>query len=394
MTRVILHIDMDAFFAAVEQHDHPEWKGKPVIVGSPPTQRGVVSTCSYEARVFGVHSAMPSQRAGQLCPDGIYVRPRMDRYQEVSRRIFDIFHDAAPVVEGLSVDEAFLDITGMERLKGSPRAIAEEIKARILQETGLTCSVGIAPNKFLAKLASEEKKPDGLFEVPRDPAALIHWLGQKPIQALWGVGPALASQLAALGLRTVADLQRMNPETLTAATTPLISEHLLALAFGRDARPVTPEREDKSYSKEHTYLHDTADREELLRDLRRLSEIVGRRLREAGVWAKTAKIKIRYADFHTVTRQMPFPVPSCDDIALREAARQLLDRNLLPNVPVRLIGFGAEHLTASPQTIPEDDLFSQVDTFAHPRAKEERLSHTLDALRKRYGPSVIPGFRE
>lgn len=390
MTRVILHIDMDAFFAAVEQHDHPEWKGKPVIVGSPPDRRGVVSTCSYEARVFGIHSAMPSQRAGQLCPDGIYVRPRMDRYQEVSRRIFEIFHDSAPVVEGLSVDEAFLDITGMERLKGSPKAIAEEIKARILQETGLTCSIGIAPNKFLAKLASEENKPDGLFEVPKDPAALIHWLGQKPIRALWGVGPALAAQLAALGLQTVADLQRVNPETLTAASTPLIARHLLAIAFGRDERPVNPEREDKSYSKEHTYLQDTADREVLQRDLRRLSEIVGRRLREAGVWARTAKIKIRYADFHTVTRQMPFPVPSCDDIALREAARQLLERNLLPNIPVRLIGFGAEHLTASPQTVPEDDLFSQVSTFAHPRAKEERLSHTLDALRKRYGSAILP----
>lgn len=389
MTRVILHIDMDAFFAAVEQHDHPEWKGKPVIVGSPPTQRGVVSTCSYEARAFGVHSAMPSQRAGQLCPDGIYVRPRMDRYQEVSRQVFAVFQDSAPIVEAVSVDEAFLDITGMERLKGSPKAIAEEIKARILEETGLTCSVGIAPNKFLAKLASEEMKPNGLFEVPRTPAALIHWLGQKPIQALWGVGPTLTAQLKGLGLHTVADLQRVNPDTLAAKTTPHIAHHLLNIAFGRDERPVNPEREDKSYSKEHTYLHDTTDREMLKQDLRKLSEIVGLRLREAGVWAKTAKIKIRYSDFHTVTRQMPFPVPSCDDIALREAAWSLLERHLLPEIPVRLIGFGAEHLTESPQTISEDDLFSQMEAFAHPRAKEERLSRTLDALRKRYGKPVI-----
>ncbi len=388
MERAILHVDMDAFFAAIEQHDHPEWRGKPVIVGAPPDQRGVVSTCSYEARVFGVHSAMPSRQAFEKCPHGIFVKPRMARYQEVSNTIFRIFNDTSPFVEELSVDEAFIDVTSVRRLFGAPYAIAQNIKARILDELGLTCSIGIAHNKFLAKLASEEKKPNGLFIVPSAPQTLLHWLGAKSVRALWGVGPILANTLETYGIKYVADLQRIAPDRLRKITTPTIADHLLAIAFGRDSRPVEVEREEKSYSREHTYSDDTLDYDKLHHDLRIIAEDVGRRLREAHLWAKTGRLKIRYTGFRTVTRQAPFPVPTCDDIALRQMAWDLLAKHLEPNTPVRLIGFGADHLTPSPTTIGEDDLFASLPDHAHPRAKEERLAHTLDALRKKF-PSHI-----
>lgn len=386
--RAILHVDMDAFFASIEQHDHPEWRGKPVIVGAPPDRRGVVSTCSYEARRFGVHSAMPSRQAAELCPEGIFVRPRMARYQEVSAAVFRIFEESTPFVEGLSCDEAFLDVTGVRGLLGDPETIASRLKARILSDLGLTCSVGVAPNKFLAKLASEERKPDGLFVVPPEGAPRLAWLGAKPIGALWGVGPKLAERLASADLRRVRDLQAVDPERLRGLTTPGVAEHLLAIAFGRDERPVTPEREEKSLSREHTYPEDVRSVETLRQTLREIALDVGRRLREAGVWAKTGRLKIRYAGFRTVTRQAAFPVPVCDDRALREMAWELLARHLDPETPVRLIGFGAENLTDSPSPYGEDDLFAS-DSTAHPREREERLCATLDRLRERYA-SAFP----
>lgn len=385
MERAILHVDMDAFYASVEQHDHPEWRGRPVIVGAPPNARGVVSTCSYEARRFGVHSAMPSRQAYELCPEGIYVRPRMERYQAVSDAIFRIFGEVTPLVEGLSVDEAFLDVSGVRRLFGEPETIARRVKARILGELGLTCSVGVAPNKFLAKLASEERKPDGLFVVPRDWQALLAWLGAKDVRALWGVGPKLADTLRLAGLATVRDLQCADPARLRALTTPAQAEHLLAIAFGRDSRPVETEREDKSLSREHTYPEDTLDRERLRRDLRELAEDVGRRLRQHGLWARTGRLKLRYAGFRTVTRQAPFPVPVCDDFALRDLAWELLERHLEPESPVRLIGFGADNLTNSPSPLPPDDLFAHASAETHPRVRLERLCQTLDAIRMRRG---------
>lgn len=380
MERAILHVDMDAFYASVEQHDHPEWKGLPVIVGAPPDARGVVSTCSYEARRFGVRSAMPSRQAYALCPQGIYVRPRMRRYQEVSAAVFRIFGDFTPLVEGLSVDEAFLDVSGVRRLFGAPEAVARRVKARILSELGLTCSVGVAPNKFLAKLASEERKPDGLFVVPHAPQALLSWLGAKDIRALWGVGPKLADTLRHAGLGTVRDLQCVAPTRLRALVTPAQAEHLLAIAFGRDTRPVETEHEEKSLSREHTYPEDTLNRETLRRDLRALAEDVGRRLRRHGLWARTGRLKLRYAGFRTVTRQASFPTPVCDDFALRDLAWALLDRHLEPDTPVRLIGFGAENLTDSPTPPPSDDLFANA-AAPHPRERLERLCRTLDALR-------------
>ena len=380
---MILHVDMDAFFAAVEQLDHPEWRGKPVIVGAPPDKRGVVSTCSYEARAFGVHSAMPSRQAYEKCPQGIFVRPRMARYKAVSEAVFAIFAHFTPLVEPLSIDEAFLDVTGVRRLFGPPEAIAAEIKARILAQVGLTCSVGVAPNKFLAKLASEERKPNGLFVVPADPRAILSWLAAKPLRALWGVGPKLAATLRAAGLTTVRDLQSSDPGRLRALVGPTLAEHLMAIAFGRDSRPVETGREEKSLSREHTYPDDTLDRETLRRDVRAIAEDVGRRLRALGLRARTARLKIRYAGFRTVTRQMPFPTPVCDDFALRDAACALLARHLEPNTPVRLLGFGVDNLTDSATDLPADDLFATLTP--PPRQRQERLSRTLDALRARFG---------
>lgn len=386
--RAILHVDMDAFFASIEQHDHPEWRGKPVIVGAPPDCRGVVSTCSYEARRFGVHSAMPSRQAAERCPEGIFVRPRMARYQEVSAAVFRLFGEMTPFVEGLSCDEAFLDVTGVRGLFGEPEAIARRLKARILKDLGLTCSVGVAPNKFLAKLASEERKPNGLFTVPPEGPALLSWLGAKPISALWGVGPKLAERLATANIRRVRDLQQVDPERLRALTTPGVADHLLAIAFGRDDRPVTPEHEEKSLSREHTYPEDVTSPERLRQTLREIALDVGRRLRAAGLWAKTGRLKIRYAGFRTVTRQAPFAVPVCDDRALREMAWELLARHLEADTPVRLIGFGAENLTPSPSPYGEEDLFA-AEAAAHPREREERLCTTLDRLRARYA-SAFP----
>lgn len=393
MERAILHIDMDAFYAAIEQRDHPEWRGKPVIVGSLPGKRGVVSTCSYEARRYGVHSAMSSREAFERCPEGIFVRPRMAHYAAVSREVFSIFHAFTPLVEGLSVDEAFLDVSSVRRLFGAPCEIARQIKARIREEIGLTCSVGIAANKSLAKIASEEKKPDGLFEVPSQPQAMLAWLGRKSLRVLWGVGPKCADALELIGLKTVRDLQSVNPETLRKTVTPALAEHLLALAFGKDPRPVQTEHPDKSYSREHTYPEDTLDVDDLRRQLWLIAQDVGRRLREAGHWARTARLKIRYTGFRTVTRQQTFSAPVCDDFALRDAAWRLLDAHLESGTPVRLIGFGADQLTDSPSPYDADDLFATLSGEAHPRAKEEQISHTLDALRQRFGTAITDAFQ-
>ncbi len=385
MTRAILHVDMDAFFASIEQLDHPEWRGRPVIVGAPPNQRGVVSTCSYEARKFGVHSAMPSRQAFACCPQGIFVTPRITRYHEISQAVFKIFSDFSPFIEGISVDEAFLDVSSVQRLLGTPVQIAEKIKTRIRQELGLTCSVGIASNKFLAKLASEEKKPDGLFEVPKERQHLLNWLGAKPVQTLWGIGPKTTAILKQHGLIRVADLQHAAPECLQAITSPTLAAHLLEIAFGRDDRPVLAEHEEKSFSREHTYPEDTLDRLQLKADLRTLVENVGFRLRKAGLWAKTGKLKIRYAGFRTVTRQASLPTPVCDDFALRDLAWDLLNTHLETETPVRLIGFGVDQLTSTPNLLDSDDLFSKCTDNSHTRERMERLSRALDALRERFG---------
>ena len=382
-TRDILHVDMDAFFASVEQRDHPERRGKPVIVGAPADQRGVVSTCSYEARVFGVHSAMPSREAFRRCPQAIFVPPDMPRYAAASRQVFAIFERFTPLVEPVGIDEAFLDVTGSQRLFGEPAVIGASIRAAIQAETGLTASVGIAGNKFLAKLASESRKPDGLTVVPRDRAELLAFLAPLPVGRLWGVGKVMRELLEGHNYRVIGDIQRASEAALAAVVGHHAAGHLLRLAFGEDEREVETDFEEKSISREHTFPVDCRDPEALRAVLRDLVDDVGHRLREAGKFAGVGRIKLRWADFQTLTRQRAFPSPVCDDFTLRRLALELFEAEPLIQ-PVRLIGFGVSGFAV--------ERHEQLCLFEDPivrRDRDEKLCHTVDRLRNRLGADHI-----
>ena len=383
---VILHVDMDAFFASVELLSHPEWRGKPLVVGSGPHERGVVSTCSYEARKFGIRSAMPSRTAYQLCPHAIFVRPHMEAYQEVSDKAFEVFSHYTPYVEGVSVDEAFLDITGSLHLYGGKnatmceraKALGEALRAEIRRVCGVTCSVGIAPNRLLAKIGSEQNKPNGFTLMPFEQDEITAFLRDKPIGVLWGAGKKTVESLKPYGIATCGDLQRLGRGN------PLVSDDLIDMAFGiSDDNVYWEPGEEKSVSREHTFDEDTYDRETVRETLLELVTDVGRRFRRATRWAKTARIKIRDANFNTITRQAPFAHPARDDIAFREAALELFDREWPANrkpKTIRLIGFGVTNM----QDSPGDDAPS---LFADPedetRLKRERLAETLDSLREK-----------
>ena len=380
---IVLHVDMDAFFASVEQRDHPEWRGKPVIVGAGPHERGVVSTCSYEARKFGVHSAMPSRTAFERCPHGIFVRPRMHVYQEVSDAAFDVFSRYSPFVEAVSVDEAFLDITGTAHLFGGMKPLAEKLRADIKSACGVTCSVGLAPNRLLAKIASEQNKPDGLFVMPFDDAGIRSFLASKPVRILWGVGGKTAATLDRYGYRTCADLQNADPRFLARILGDAAAESIRNHAFGIDASAVAHEEaEEKSVSREHTFLEDETDRETVRGRLLELVEDVGRRFRKERRWARTAKIKLRDGMFNTLTRQASFPRPARDDISFRHAMLELFDREWPPGTRrvVRLAGFGVTNFTDEPEEV-QADLFGASPIDEQMR-KRERLAEALDAIRQ------------
>ena len=381
---IILHVDMDAFFAAVEQRDHPEWRGKPVIVGSGPHERGVVSTCSYEARTFGVHSAMPSRTAFAKCPHGIFVRPRMHVYREVSEAAFAVFARYSPFVEGVSVDEAFLDITGTAHLFGGMVPLAEKLRADVKSACGVTCSVGLAPNRLLAKIASEQRKPDGLFVMPFDPDGIRDFLAPKPVKILWGVGGKTAALLDRYGYRTCADLQRADPRFLSRLLGEAAAGSIRNHAFGIDASAVAHEEEvEKSVSREHTFPEDETDRETVRRTLLDLVEDVGRRFRTEERWARTAKLKLRDGLFNTLTRQASFARPARDDITFRHLMLALFDREWPPGArrTVRLAGFGVTNFTDRPEE-EQADLFGTPSLDARMK-KRERLSAALDAIRRR-----------
>ncbi len=381
--QTILHVDMDAFFAAVEQRDHPEWQGKPVIVGAGPHERGVVSTCSYEARKFGVHSAMPSQVAYRRCPQGIFVKPRMKVYQAVSARVFEIFSHYTPFIEAVSVDEAFLDVTGSWHLFGSPRELAERLRAEVKATCSLTCSAGIGPNRLLAKIASEQRKPDGLFEMPRDPEAIREFLAPRDVQILWGVGRKTADILRQHGFRTCGDLQRADARFLThilgSAAASSIRNHALGIDFSDlDAEGAA----EKSVSREHTFLQDETDRNAVRDELIALVAEVGRRFRTLPRWAKVAKIKLRNADFQASTRQAAFEFAARDDITFRHQALALFDEEWPEGAArtVRLVGFGVTNIVDRPDE-PEPDLFGPDPKLAR-RLKRERLAEALDNIAK------------
>ena len=371
---------MDAFFASVELLHHPEWRGKPVIVGSGPHERGVVSTCSYEARKFGVHSAMPSRTAYERCPHAIFVRPNMHLYQEVSDKVFEIFGHYTPFVEGVSIDEAFLDISGTIHLYGSARTLGEALRREIRETCGVTCSVGIAPNRLLAKIGSELNKPDGLTLMPFEPDEIARFLAPRPLGILWGIGKKTAAALRPYGLNTCGDLQRTPAALLEKILgSRSAAESLKDQALGRASDVVNYEPADeKSVSREHTFDEDTSDRGEIRAKLLELVVEVGHRFRAVPRWARTARIKLRDGDFNTITRQATFDLPARDDITFREKALALFDRE--PITSVRLVGFGVTNFQDTP-----DDLGPTL--FPTPedgrRQKRERLSAALDALRDR-----------
>jgi nucleotidyltransferase/DNA polymerase involved in DNA repair len=385
LEKTILHIDMDAFFAAVEVYDRPELKGRPVVIGSPPDKRGVVSTCSYEARKFGIHSAMPSRTAFKLCPHAVFLPPNMKRYHEVSEQIMEIFNRFTPLVEPLSCDEAFLDVTGARYLFGDGPAIARNIKAAVLEDTGLTCSVGVASNMFLAKIASDLNKPDGLTVVPTSEKLIAAFLAPLPVKRMWGAGKKTQATLEEHHIRTIGDLQTVAPAKLAAWVGENAAASFRRLAFGLDAREVETESEEKSISNEITFDEDQRDAGAVEATLLDLADKVGTRLRLAGFYAATAQIKVRWTDFSTITRQRRLDPPCCDDITLRETALELFRNETLQSA-VRLIGFGVSGLRLTAGTL-------QLDLFDSPvkktSTKRETLSRTVDRIRAKFGRKSI-----
>ena len=375
--RTILHVDMDAFYASVEERDRPELKGKPLIVGGT-TGRGVVAAASYAVRRFGVRSAMPMREALKRCPHAICVAPRMARYKEVSAQVFAVFHEFTPLVEGLSLDEAFLDVTGSERLFGEPAVIGAEIRRRIRAVTELTASVGIAPNKSLAKIASDLNKPDGLFCI--GPHNLHEVLERLAVERLFGVGAKTLPAVQACGLKTFGDVARAGDEQLWRA----FGRHgkaMQARAAGLDERPVVPDREEKSISAEETFDKDIRDAAVLERRLTALADRAAARLRAAGLSAGRVTVKIRRADFTTYTRQCALEPPTQDTAAVCAGAQRLLRTWLAGrgNVALRLLGVGTSDLSA----------VRQPDLFAEGSARVSRLDSAIDGIRDRFGARVL-----
>jgi len=382
---VILHVDMDAFFAAIEVHDNPELRGRPVVVGSPRDQRGVVSTCSYEARKFGIHSGMPTRTAAQRCPDAVFRPVRMARYHEVSEQIREVFHRFTPLVQPLSCDEAFLDVTGSIHLFGDGPTMARKIKKEILKETGLTCSVGVAPNLFLAKIASDMNKPDGITLVPFSEKSIPAFLAPLPVKRMWGAGGKTQAVLKAHNILTIGDLQKADPNLLASWIGVNAAASFRLRAFGIDDREVITETEEKSISNEITFAEDATDPAAVEAALLDLADKVGTRLRHAGFYAATAQIKVRWGNFTTITRQRRLDPPCCDDITLREIALALLMKEGLHS-PVRLIGFGVSHLRDTPDA-PQLDLFTAPNKQLS--KKREALSRAVDAIREKFGRTSI-----
>jgi DNA polymerase IV len=375
---------MDAFYAAIEQRDHPEFRGKPLVVGSPPNQRGVVATASYEARAFGIHSAMPSSEAGRRCPHAIFVPPNMALYEQVSASLFAIFERYTPFVEGLSIDEAFLDVAGSARLYGDGEEIARRIKADVRSELGLTCSVGVAPNKFLAKLGSELRKPDGLVVLPFDRQGILDFLRPLPVTRLWGVGKVTRQAFDRASLFTIGDVQDASAAVLQNAVGPHAAAHLKALAFGEDPRAIELDVREKSISKEHTFLRDERSRSRIESVLFELVEEVARRLRADGRCASGGRLKLRWKDFATLTRQRAFARPTRVEDELHAMAQSLL-REIRLEQPVRLVGFGVYGL-AEPERAQQLDLF---DATTEVRTKKESLDRAVDEIRRSHGSAAI-----
>lgn len=387
MPRRIIHLDMDAFYAAIEQRDFPELRGKPLIVGGDRV-RGVVATASYEARPYGIHSAMPMAQALKLCPHAVVVPPRRERYVEVSRQIFAILRSFTPLVEPLSLDEAFLDVTASEQLFGSASNIARQVKARIHDETKLTASAGVASTKFIAKIASDLRKPDGLVEVSED--QVLEFLYPLPVTRIWGVGKVTAQTLHTLGIQTIGDLARFSREILVARF-GAHGEHLLQLAHGIDPRPVDPAQEIKSIGEEETFANDLSQDADVHAALLRYAQTVARRLRTRGLVGRTVTVKVKLAvrlgegRFRAYTRSYTLPSPTNDAQEIYRTALSLFAVVPRHGQKVRLAGIYASGLELETST-------QQLSLFTQPQIqtdKRRQLGQLIDKLTARYGEGVI-----
>ena len=393
MRRWIMHVDMDAFFASIEQLDHPEYKGHPVIVGGL-SSRGVVATCSYEARKFGVHSAMPISRAKKLCPDGIYVYPRMDRYKEVSEQIFSIMKEFTPYIEPLSVDEAFLEVSGMSTMYSGPKALGRAIKDRVFEETGLIISAGLAPNKFLAKLASDLDKPDGLVVIPYGREKEI--LAPLPIKRIWGVGPRTEKILKTGGFHLMRHIQALPDERSLIPIVGNQARRIWELANGIDERPVETDRKIQSIGAEETYEEDLTDGSAIELEFRYFANRLSKRLRKRNLLGHTVSIKVRYGDFTTVSRQKRLDTPSDHEHVFFETALLLWNKLMQdktskqlkgvtfmdPPGPIRLLGLTVSGL--------DEEVPMQDSLFESPQDEtEDKLASVLDSLESKFGETAV-----
>jgi DNA polymerase IV len=378
----IIHLDMDAFYPAVEALDNPDLRGKPVIVGGS-RKRGVVSSASYEARKYGVHSAQPMATALRLCPHGIYVPVRMSRYKEISDQIFEIFYRFTPLVEPLSIDEAFLDVTGSVRLFGKPEDIARTIKETVLKETGLTVSAGVAPSKFVAKIASDMQKPDGLTIV--HPGRVREFLDPLPIHKMWGVGKVTQEALSLLNIHTFRDLSR-TPVELLEQKFGKYGLKMHQLSLGIDEREVVPEYDAKSIGAEETFEEDLNALDPARRGLLALAHRVARRMRKEEVAGRTVTLKVKYSDFTQITRSAMLPESTDDAPEIYSAACALLEKTAVGKRPVRLLGISISHLSA--------DSEHQLPLFSLPgrSLKKGKLNTALDSIQEKFGSKGIrPG---
>lgn len=369
----ILHVDMDAFYASVEERDDPKLKGKPVIVGA--GIRGVVSAANYEARKYGIHSAMPIFRAKALAPHAVFIPPDIEKYSEVSKQVMQIFNDVTPYVEPISLDEAFLDVTGARRLLGSGMDIADLIRKRVEKEQGITCSVGIAHNKFIAKIASAACKPNGVLEIKPD--QVLNFLHPLAASQIWGVGEKTNEQLAKMGLFTVGDIANTPRSTLIKMLGQASGASLYELAWGRDYRDVTTEHFEKSISASETFTFDIDKQEEILKEYLRLSEKVSERMREKGLAANTITIKVRFADFRTISRSKTLALPTTGTQEIFEVVKALYLSLNLDKALIRLVGVGLDSL------VENEDLQQMV--LGQRESGWMQVDRAVDLVKEKFG---------
>ena len=379
----ILHVDMDAFFASVELRDRPELKGLPVVVGHS-GGRGVVTSATYEARKFGIHAAMSMTEATRRCPKAIFIEPNHEKYSEVSEKLQEIYLSFTPLVEPLSVDEAFLDVSGSRKLLGTPIEIGKKLREKVFQEENITCSVGIAPTKFIAKLASTRAKPDGLIVV--SPKEVIDFLHPLPVGALWGVGGKTEEVLKRLGLFKVSDIAKLSLKTLKRALGDGIAEHLYELSWGKDERSVETNEPEKSVGNEETFSKDLDQAEDILREVLRLSEKVAARLRQAGLMGRTITLKVRFSNFSTITRSKTLLDPTDVAKEIYEVAKSLFEGLKLDQVRVRLVGVRVEKL------VEEDQANRQLLLGENEKGWRE-IDKASDKANARFGDEAIKPAR-